>query len=72
MRLLTENIAFEKQPLAVREKLISAFDRSLGITASKDISQQVSAIRNNIRQRAKGAATLQQAKKALTTFIKET
>jgi hypothetical protein len=72
MRLLTENIAFEKQPLAVREKLISAFDRSLGITASKDISQQVRAIRNNIRQRAKGAATLQQAKKALTTFIKET
>ena len=70
MELLKANPVFQSQSVAVQEELISAFDKTLGTSANRSISQQVAALRNNIRQRRKGAQTLQEAKRELSKFIK--
>lgn len=70
LEALRANPVYQSQSVEVQEELASALDRSLQISANRNITQEISALRNNIRQRRKGAQSLQEAKRALSQFIR--
>ena len=70
LEALRANPVYQSQSAQVQEELASALDRSLQISANRNITQEISALRNNIRQRRKGAQSLQEAKRALSQFIR--
>jgi hypothetical protein len=70
IELLKANPIFQAQSDTVQMELISAFDRSLGTQANTNVTRQISAIRNNLRQRKIGAKELQQAKIAVKNLIR--
>jgi hypothetical protein len=71
LELLRANPVFQSQSVEVQEQLTVALDKSMNIKANRDISQEISAIRNNIKQRRKGAQTLIQSKRVLSKFIRD-
>jgi hypothetical protein len=70
LEALRANPVYQSQSVEVQEELASALDRSLQISANRNITQEIAALRNNIRQRRKGAQSLQEAKRALSQFIR--
>jgi hypothetical protein len=70
LELLQAHPTFQAQTDTVQMELMSAFDKSLKTRANNIIQRQISAIRNNLRQRKIGAKELQDAKAFLRNFIK--
>jgi GNAT superfamily N-acetyltransferase len=70
IELLKANPIFQAQSDTVQMELISAFDRTIGTQANTNVTRQISAIRNNLRQRKIGAKELQQAKIAVKNLIR--
>ena len=70
LELLQAHPTFQAQTETIQMELISAFDKTLKTRANNIIQRQISAIRNNIRQRKIGAKELQDAKAFLRNFIK--
>lgn len=70
IELLKENPIYKAQADTVQMELISAFDRTLNTSANTNVTRQISAIRNNLRQRKIGAKELQQAKIAVKNLIR--
>jgi len=62
--------ALDARPSTVQMELISAFDRTLNTSANTNVTRQIAAIRNNLRQRRIGAKELQQAKIAVKNLIR--
>jgi hypothetical protein len=58
---------FKEQSESAQEKMISAYDKSLGITANKNVQKFVQSIRQTIRDRKKG---MQDVKAAQNEFRK--
>jgi hypothetical protein len=70
VELLKAHRIYQSQSDTVQMELISAFDRTLNTSANKSVERQVSAIRNNLRQRKIGAKELQQAKIIIKNLIR--
>lgn len=70
LELLQAHPTFQAQTDTVQMELMSAFDKTLKTRANNIIQRQISAIRNNLRQRKIGAKELQDAKAFLRNFIK--
>ena len=70
LELLKAHPTFQAQTETVQMELMSAYDKSLKTRANNIIQRQISAIRNNLRQRKIGAKELQDAKVFLRNFIK--
>lgn len=70
LELLKAHPTFQAQTDTVQMELMSAFDKTLKTRANNIIQRQISAIRNNLRQRKIGAKELQDAKAFLRNFIK--
>jgi len=70
IELLKANPIYQAQSDTVQMELISAFDRTLNTSANTNVTRQISAIRNNLRQRKIGAKELQQAKIAVKNLIR--
>ena len=67
IELLINDPAFKEQSESAQEKMISAYDKSLGITANKNVQKFVQSIRQTIRDRKKG---MQDVKAAQNEFRK--
>jgi len=67
IELLINDPAFKEQSESAQEKMISAYDKSLGITANKNVQKFVQSIRQTIRDRKKG---MQDVKAAQNEFKK--
>jgi ribosomal protein S18 acetylase RimI-like enzyme len=70
IELLKSHPIYQAQSDTVQMELISAFDRTLGTAANANVTRQITAIRNNLRQRKIGARELQQAKIAVKNMIR--
>ena len=70
LELLQAHPTFQAQTETVQMELMSAYDKTLKTRANNIIQRQISAIRNNLRQRKIGAKELQDAKAFLRNFIK--
>jgi len=67
IELLINDPVFKEQSESAQEKMISAYDKSLGITANKNVQKFVQSIRQTIRDRKKG---MQDVKAAQNEFRK--
>ena len=71
MEILRANPTFEKQTEAVQMELVIAMDRTLGITANREVSKQISAIRNTLTQRKRAVREVQAIKRQLRQLIRK-
>jgi hypothetical protein len=70
MDLMKANPIFQNQPDQVQKEVLSAFDRSLGINSNRNVQKQMSAIRNDLKQRKIGANNLKAAQIRLKNFVR--
>jgi hypothetical protein len=68
--ILSAHPIFQAQNQTTQMQLLSAFDKTLGTRAGKVIQSQITAIRNNLKQRKIGAKELQDAKVFLKDLIR--
>mgnify|MGYP003626399969 CR=1 FL=1 len=71
MEILRANPTFEKQTEAVQMELVIAMDRTLGITANREVSKQITAIRNTLTQRKRAVREVQAIKRQLRQLIRK-
>ena len=70
MELMKANEIFKNQPEQTQKEILSAFDKSLGIRANPNVQRQISAIRNDLKQRRIGENNLKSAQIRLKNFIR--
>jgi hypothetical protein len=70
MELMKEHPIYQAQNDQVQMEIMSAFDRSLGYRANPSVQKEISAIRNNLRQRKIGEKNLREAQIRLKNFIR--
>jgi hypothetical protein len=71
LNLLRNNRSFNEQTTEVQEQLLVAFDKTLQTKANKQVNTLISQIRNNIRQRRKGAKNARTVQNQLRKLINE-
>ena len=71
MELLKANPIFQAQPEQTQMELLSAFDRTLQIRSNTNVQREISAIRNNLKQRKIGVKNLRNAQIELRNFIRK-
>ena len=71
LNLLRNNRLFNEQTTEVQEQLLVAFDKTLQTKANKQVNTLISQIRNNIRQRRKGAKNARTVQTQLRKLINE-
>jgi hypothetical protein len=71
LNLLRNNRSFNEQTTEVQEQLLVAFDKTLQTKANKQVNTLISQIRNNIRQRRKGAKNARTVQTQLRKLINE-
>ena len=71
LNLLRNNRLFNEQTTEVQEQLLVAFDKTLQTRANKQVNTLISQIRNNIRQRRKGAKNARTVQTQLRKLINE-
>ena len=71
LEMMKNHPIFQAQPEQTQMELLSAFDRSLGIRANANVQREISAIRNNLKQRKIGAKSLRDAQIELKNFIRK-
>ena len=70
MELMKAHPIYQAQNDQVQMEIMSAFDRSLGYRANPSVQKEISAIRNNLRQRKIGQKNLREAQIRLKNFIR--
>ena len=70
MELMKEHPIYQAQNDQVQMEIMSAFDRSLGYRANPSVQKEISALRNNLRQRKIGEKNLREAQIRLKNFIR--
>ena len=70
MDLMKEHPIYKAQNDQVQMEIMSAFDRSLGYRVNPSVQKEISAIRNNLRQRKIGEKNLREAQIRLKNFIR--
>jgi hypothetical protein len=70
MDLMKANPIFQNQPEQTQKEVLNAFDRSLGIRSNPNVQREISAIRNDLKQRRIGANNLKSAQIRLKNFIR--
>jgi GNAT superfamily N-acetyltransferase len=71
LNMLRNNSLFNEQTTEVQEQLLVAFDKTLQTRANKRVNTLMAQIRNNIRQRRKGAKNARTVQDQLRKLINE-
>ena len=71
MELMKANEIFKIQPEQTQIEILMAFDRSLGIRANSQVSKDISAIRNNLKQRKISADNINSEQIKIKNFIRQ-
>ena len=71
MELMKANEIFKIQPEQTQMEILMAFDRSLGIRANSQVSKDISAIRNNLKQRKISADNINSEQIKIKNFIRQ-
>ena len=71
MELMKANDIFKIQPEQTQMEILMAFDRSLGIRANSQVSKDISAIRNNLKQRKISADNINSEQIKIKNFIRQ-
>lgn len=69
--ILQADQVYQNQPEQNQLELRSALDRSIGIRSNVNVTREISAVRNNLRQRAKGVANLKDAQRRMRMLIRK-
>jgi|15BtaG_2_1085339.scaffolds.fasta_scaffold00299_10 hypothetical protein len=71
MRLLKQDESFMEQSEATQMELITALDKSIGTRANATVGREIAALKQRLKDRQKGAITLQVAKIQLRNIIRK-
>ena len=71
LELLKAEASFQAQPETTKQQLIIALDKTIGTRANKVVSQEISTLKQRIKDYQQGIKDIQEAKRILRNYIRK-